>query len=130
MEHPLGEVGDAITAGDEADDDLRRGVDFIQKHIFPGSLLLSINRLNRLLAESGGFVLHALDDLGTDYARTLGLWSERFNERLSEVHALGFDQRFVRKWNYYLAYCEAAFAMRHISVVQTVHTRAGNLALN
>lgn len=118
-----------ITCPDARYAELRRGVDFIQKHIFPGSLLLSLNRLNRLLANSGGFVLHALDDMGPDYARTLGLWRETFNQRLDKVAALGFDTRFARKWNYYLAYCEAAFAMRHISVVQTLHTRAGNLAL-
>ena len=118
-----------ITCPDARYAELRRGVDFIQKHIFPGSLLLSLNRINRLLAESGGFVLHALEDMGGDYARTLSIWRETFNQRLPEVGALGFDERFVRKWNYYLAYCEAAFAMRHISVVQTVHTRAGNLAL-
>jgi cyclopropane-fatty-acyl-phospholipid synthase len=118
-----------ITCPDARYAELRRGVDFVQKHIFPGSLLLSLNRLNQLLAGCGGFVLHALDDLGADYARTLGHWRGTFNQRLVEVGALGFDSRFVRKWNYYLAYCEAAFAMRHISVVQTLHTRAGNSAL-
>ena len=106
----------------------RHGVDFIQKHIFPGSLLLSVNRLNTLLARHGGFVLHQLEDLGQDYARTLACWRERFVQREAEVRALGFDDRFVRKWSYYLGYCEAAFALRNISVVQTVHTRPNNLS--
>lgn len=118
-----------ITCPDHRYDALRSGVDFIQKHIFPGSLLLSVNRLNDQLARAGGFQLHALDDLGQDYARTLRTWSERFEAKIDAVRALGFDERFVRKWRYYLAYCEAAFALRNISVVQTVHTRANNLGL-
>jgi cyclopropane-fatty-acyl-phospholipid synthase len=67
-----------------------------------------------------------MEDMGGDYARTLRAWSDRFQARLDSVRALGFDDRFVRKWSYYFAYCEAAFAMRNISVVQTVHTRPNN----
>jgi len=119
-----------ITCADNRYDEIRRGVDFIQKHVFPGSLLLSVNRINDLLARTGGFVLHALDDMSQDYARTLRTWREAFNQRAADVQSLGFDERFLRKWNYYLAYCEAAFAMRNISVVQTVHTRPNNLAFN
>lgn len=118
-----------ITCPDARYDAFRGGVDFIQKHIFPGSLLLSVNRLNTLLASAGGFVLHELKDFGPDYARTLRLWREAFEARLDDVRALGFDERFVRKWSYYLCYCEAAFALRNISVVHTVHTRANNLSL-
>ncbi len=118
-----------ITCPDARYGEFRRGVDFIQKHIFPGSLLLSTNRLNDLLAREGGFVLHQLEDMGRDYARTLRVWRDAFHARLDQVKALGFDERFVRKWHYYLCYCEAAFALRNISVVQTVHTRPNNLAL-
>lgn len=118
-----------ITCPDARYDAFRSGVDFIQKHIFPGSLLLSLNRVNDLLSREGGFVLHHLDDLGPDYARTLREWSRRFDDRLAEVKSLGFDDRFIRKWRYYFAYCESAFAMRNISVVQTLHTRPNNLGL-
>ena len=117
-----------ITCADHRYDQMRRGVDFIQKHIFPGSLLLSANRVNRQLSEQGGFVLHGQEDLGRDYARTLRCWRDNFTDRRAEVRALGFDERFIRKWHYYLSYCEAAFALRHISVVQTLHTRPNNLA--
>lgn len=117
-----------ITCPDARYDSFRTGVDFIQKHVFPGSLLLSTNRLNTLLAEHGGFVLHGLEDMGRDYARTLRVWREAFHARLDRVRALDFDDRFIRKWHYYLCYCEAAFALRNISVVQTVHTRPNNLA--
>ena len=119
-----------ITCADARYEEMRRGVDFIQKHIFPGGLLLSLNRLNDLLASTGGFILHALEDMGQDYARTLRIWREEFNRRAAAVQKLGFDERFLRKWNYYLAYSEAAFALRNISVVQTVHTRPNNLSFS
>ena len=118
-----------ITVPDHRYEALRTGVDFIQKHIFPGSLLLSVNRLNHLLSAQGGFVLHAFDDFGRDYSRTLRHWRDNFHARLGQVRALGFDDRFIRKWHYYLCYCEAAFALRHISVVHTLHSRANNLSL-
>jgi cyclopropane-fatty-acyl-phospholipid synthase len=118
-----------ITCADSRYDELRRGVDFIQRYIFPGSLLLSTNRVSNLLAESGGFVLHDLRDMGLDYARTLGTWRETFDEREPDVRVQGFDDRFIRKWRYYLGYCEAAFALRNVSVVQAVYTRPNNHSL-
>ena len=118
-----------ITCPDSRYGDFRRGVDFIQKHIFPGSLVLSLNRVNDLLSREGGFIAHGVEDMGRDYALTLRRWGGAFAARIGEVHALGFDDRFVRKWSYYRAYCEAAFALRNISVVQTVHTRPNNLSL-
>jgi cyclopropane-fatty-acyl-phospholipid synthase len=117
-----------ITCPDDRYAELRRGVDFIQKHIFPGSLLLSLNRVNQQLARAGGFMLHRIEDFGQDYARTLRLWHDTFRAKQDAVLALGFDERFLRRWSYYLAYCEAAFAMRNISVVQTLHTRPNNIA--
>ncbi|HWA08149.1 MAG TPA: cyclopropane-fatty-acyl-phospholipid synthase family protein [Opitutaceae bacterium] len=116
-----------ITCPDVRYHQFRHGVDFIQKHIFPGSLLLSLNRVNDLLARAGGFSVLEVDDFGQDYARTLRIWHDNFRARLGQVQALGFDERFIRKWTYYLGYCEAAFALRNISVVQTLHTRANNL---
>lgn len=117
-----------ITCPDNRYAAFRQGVDFIQKHIFPGSLLLSTNRVNDLLARSGGFVLRELEDYGAHYTHTLRHWQQAFDARLDQVRSLGFDERFIRKWNYYLRYCEAAFAMKNISVVQTLHTRANNFA--
>jgi cyclopropane-fatty-acyl-phospholipid synthase len=117
-----------ITCPDARYEEFRKGVDFIQKHIFPGSLLLSTNRINQLLARSGNFVLRGLEDHGLDYTITLRHWQNAFSSRLAEVRELGFDDRFIRKWEYYLHYCEAAFGLRNISVVQTVHTRANFLA--
>ena len=116
-----------ITCPDNRYEEFRQGVDFIQKHVFPGSLLLSTNRVNQLLAKSGGFILRGLEDYGSDYTITLRHWQQAFADRIDEVRQLGFDDRFIRKWDYYLRYCEAAFAMRNISMVQTVHTRASFL---
>lgn len=115
-----------ITVPDADHRDLKRGTDFIQKHIFPGSLLLSVGRMNQAFNRTGDLFLHGLEDLGTSYHRTLHHWFNRFNDRLDEVRELGFDDRFIRKWNYYLKYCEAGFASRMISVVQGVYTRPYN----
>jgi len=119
-----------ITVPDCRHAELRRGIDFIQKHIFPGSLLLSVGRISETLGRASDLFLHDLEDLGASYARTLHVWWENFNSQLSAVRALGFDERFIRKWNYYLQYCEAAFASRNISVVQAVYTRPNNRALH
>jgi cyclopropane-fatty-acyl-phospholipid synthase len=118
-----------ITCPDSRYDELRRGVDWIQKHVFPGSLLLSLNRVNQAIARTGCLQLHDLKDFGPDYARTLRIWRERFNGRLDEVGKLGFDTHFIRTWNYYLAYCEAAFANRNISVIQGLWTVPNNPTL-
>ncbi len=119
-----------ITVPDSRHADLRKNIDFIQKHIFPGSLLLSVGRVNEAINRTSDLFLHQLEDFGASYARTLRLWWKQFNSRIEEVRQMGFDARFIRKWNYYLQYCEAAFAMRNISVVQACYTRPNNLALH
>jgi len=115
-----------ITCPDRQFRILRDGVDFIQKHIFPGSLLVSQRRINEATFRTGDLNLLDWRDYGPHYARTLKLWRERFDRVEDKVLALGFDGAFVRKWRYYLAYCEAAFGTRHISVVQAVFTRPNN----
>ena len=128
---PGGLVGlQYITVPDSRHAELRRGIDWIQKHIFPGSLLLSVGRVNTALHRTGDLFLHHLEDLGASYAKTLHAWWETFNARADDVRALCFDERFIRKWNYYLQYCEAAFTMRNISVVQAIYTRPNNRALH
>lgn len=119
-----------ITCPDSRYEALRSGVDFIQKHIFPGSLLLSQNRLHQLMQQHGGFIIHELRDFGSDYAETLRQWRNRFDLNLPGVRKLGFDARFARKWHYYFCYCEAAFQARNISVVQGLYTRPNNATLD
>lgn len=128
---PQGLIGlQYITVPDCRHERLRRGVDFIQRHIFPGSLLLSIGRVNEALAQTSDLFLHDLKDIGASYAATLRRWFSAFNTRSGEVRALGFTSAFLRKWNYYFQYCEAAFATRNISVVQAIYTRPNNPLLH
>lgn len=115
-----------ITSPDARYDEMRRGVDFIQKHIFPGSLLPSVARINACVNKASNLNLYDIKDIGIDYAKTLNIWCEEFNKKKEEIIALGMDQRFIRKWNYYFQYCEAAFQMRNISVMQLVYTRPNN----
>ena len=103
----------------------RRGVDFIQQHVFPGSELASLLEVHRSLARATGMAVRGLEDLGPHYARTLRAWRERFHARTGELAALGFDERFRRLWDYYLASCEGAFLERHVSVVQLLMEKGG-----
>ena len=115
-----------ITCPDSRYDCLRKGVDWIQKHIFPGSLLPSVGAINNAINRTSDLTLVDLKDIGTDYATTLKLWYDQFNANLSKARYLGFDDAFIRKWNYYLCYCEAAFAMRNINVMHLVYARPNN----
>lgn len=108
---------------------LRDGVDFIQKHIFPGSLLMCNARIAQAMNRCGDLNLFDYFDMAPHYARTLRLWREAFEARLDDVRALGFDENFIRKWRYYLCYCEAAFGTRHITVAQMVYSRPDNAQL-
>lgn len=119
-----------ITVPDCRYKSLTKGVDWIQRHIFPGSLLLSVGRVNEVLNKTGNLFLHHLEDLGHDYARTLSIWHKNFNARIEEIRPLGFDTPFIRTWNYYLKYCEAGFSTGNISVVQAIYTRPNNLKLS
>lgn len=127
---PHGLVGlQMITCPDSRYKILRDNVDFIQKYIFPGSLLPSVGRVTEALNRTGALNLFEMEDIGLSYAKTLDIWHDNFNNRLDEVRALGFDERFIRKWNYYFKYCSAAFAMRNISAVQAIYTRPNNLTI-
>lgn len=116
----------AITAPNSRYEEMKNGVDFIQKHIFPGSQLPSVHKLSDSFFKMASFDIINLKDFGTDYSSTLDLWQERFNQKYDTIEKLGFDQKFKRKWNYYFSYCSAAFAMRNISVVQILFSRPNN----
>jgi cyclopropane-fatty-acyl-phospholipid synthase len=89
-------------------DTYRRKVDFIQRYVFPGGMLLTTPAI-REHAGRAGLALTHVETFGQCYARTLNLWRDRFEARWGEIAALGFDERFRRLWRYYLAYCEAGF---------------------
>ena len=105
---------------------IRRGVDWIQKHIFPGSLLPSLSAINTAVNSTSDLTLFDFKEMGQNYAHTLATWRVNFNQKLDEVRAQGYSEQFINKWNYYLCYCEAAFAMRNINVVQMVYVRPNN----
>ncbi len=109
-----------ITIQEKAFHQYRKQSDWIKKHIFPGAELASVIEIQRSMARTTGMQLFQMEDIGTHYALTLHEWRRRFLEHLSEVRQLGFDDRFVRMWDYYLAYCEGAFRERYISDVQLV----------
>jgi cyclopropane-fatty-acyl-phospholipid synthase len=114
----------AITLSDRHYDHYQRGVDFIQRYVFPGSCLLSLTRLAREAAHAGLSVEH-LDEIGPHYVGTLRAWRERFHRRLDDVRRLGFPERFVRLWNYYLSYCEAGFRERFLGDAQILLVKPG-----
>ncbi|MEJ7611990.1 MAG: cyclopropane-fatty-acyl-phospholipid synthase family protein [Ferruginibacter sp.] len=113
----------AITCPDSRYNSLRKGVDWIQKHIFPGSLIPSVGAINSAVNRTGELTLVDLKDIGLHYAATLVAWREQFNSNVVHIRSLGFDEAFIRKWNYYFSYCEAAFEMRNINAMQMVYVR-------
>lgn len=108
----------AITIADRRYASAVREVDFIKKHIFPGSFIPAVSVLCASAARSSRLVLVNLEDLADDYARTLADWRERFEHRWPQIRALGYDERFRRMWRFYLAYCEGGFRERAIADVQ------------
>jgi len=107
----------SITIRDDLFDRYVRSTDFIQQYIFPGGLLPSVSAFEAE-ARRAGFVVERRLHFGTDYAETLRRWRVAFLAHEAEVLAQGFDARFVRTWHFYLAYCEAAFALGNTDVVQ------------
>jgi cyclopropane-fatty-acyl-phospholipid synthase len=93
----------------------RQGADFIQRHVFPGGMLPSIGVMREQIARAG-LVLTRLETFGASYGRTLAEWAGRFQAAWPTLAAKGFDERFRRKWEYYLAYCEAGFRTGAIDV--------------
>ncbi|MBN8442818.1 MAG: class I SAM-dependent methyltransferase [Thauera sp.] len=116
----------AITIADALFARYRRGTDFIQRHIFPGGMLPSPGAVQRQATRAG---LQVVDDFafGPDYARTLARWHARFDAQADAVRQLGFDERFLRMWRFYLAYCEAGFNTGDIDVHHYTfeHARGG-----
>ncbi|CAK9025635.1 Tuberculostearic acid methyltransferase UfaA1 (TSA methyltransferase), partial [Durusdinium trenchii] len=100
-----------------------KSVDFIQKYIFPGGCLPSVSAMSTSCTRASDFRMLQLADFAPHYAQTLRLWRERFFAEIERVRALGFDDRFIRMWEYYLCYCEAAFTERSCGLVQMLLAR-------
>ena len=108
----------AITIEDHRYEQALAAVDFIKRYVFPGSFIPSINAMLAAKTRATDLALVHLEDFGLSYARTLHAWRTRFLSRLAEVRAQRFDERFIRLWEFYLAYCEAAFDAQNTDVVQ------------
>ncbi|AWA05569.1 SAM-dependent methyltransferase [Aeromonas hydrophila] len=117
----------AITIADQRHAQYLRGVDFIQRYIFPGGCLPSVSQMAGLLARETDMQLVRLHDHGHHYARTLADWCERFLALAPELPALGYSQDFIRLWHFYFAYCEGGFWERTISLVQLEAAKPGPL---
>jgi len=112
-----------ITIGEKHFDNYRRRPDFIQKYIFPGGMLPSPTIL-REQAKSAGLSFVGEDSFGLSYARTLAEWNTRFQAAWPEIRNMGFDTRFKRMWEYYLAYCEAGFRSNNIDVKRVTFAKS------
>ncbi|MBA4212131.1 MAG: SAM-dependent methyltransferase [Polaromonas sp.] len=114
----------SIVIDDEHFERYIKGTDFIQQYVFPGGCLPCPSEFRAQAAKAG---LEVVDEFafGLDYARTLAIWRERFLHEQERVLQLGFDQRFLRIWEFYLAYCEAAFEQGSTDVVQYTLRKPG-----
>ena len=109
----------AITIDEEAYENYRVGVDFIQRYIFPGGMLPT-KELLMDLSKNAGFKWLYDRSHAEDYALTLKAWRQRFEESIPEIRKMGFDDKFCRTWKYYLSYCEAGFRTKRTNVYQIV----------
>jgi len=105
-----------ITIDEEVFEGYKKRVDFIQKYIFPGGVLPSKSRFRRLVANHG-FKISSELEFGHDYEKTLRIWLNNFDNKKSEILKLGYSERFIRKWRFYLSYCIAGFSSQRCDVV-------------
>ena len=113
-----------ITISEKRFETYRKGVDFIQKHIFPGGMLPSRTALLEQIGKAGLTKVKSIE-FGDSYSQTLRRWHEVFNDKWSDIRDMGFDDRFHRLWNYYLTSCAAAFHSGNCDVTQVTVTRQG-----
>ena len=115
----------AITMTEQRYEQARDSVDFIKRYIFPGGCLPSLTVISDALARVTDMQMSNLRDITRDYADTLQVWHEGFLEKLDQVRDMGFDDRFIRMWRYYLSYCEGGFRERIIGTYQISMTKPG-----
>ncbi len=115
----------AITIEDHRYAQALRSVDFIKRHIFPGSFIPSVSAMLASVGHASDMKLFHLEDIGPSYALTLREWRHRFLAQLDRVRAMGYPERFVRMWEFYLAYCEGGFIERSTGDVQMLLVKPG-----
>ncbi len=116
----------AITIEDHRYEQALTSVDFIKRHIFPGSFIPCVSAITGAAARASDLRLVNLEDIGPSYALTLNHWRQRFMAKLDQVRALGYDERFIRMWEFYLCYCEGGFIERSIGDVHLLFARPDN----
>ncbi len=119
----------AITIQDQRFEYARKNTDFIQKYIFPGGCLPSNAVVAQHLVKNTDLQIVGLEDITRYYARTLADWRNAFHNNIDKVKAQGFDDVFIRMWDFYLCYCEGGFTERAISTVQYVFAKPGTRKL-
>ena len=115
----------AITTFDRQHELLKKEVDFIQRYIFPGGCLPSITAMAGAIGRVSELLITGLEDIGRHYALTLFHWRQNFFAHIDKVRALGYPEEFIRMWEFYLTYCEGAFADRAISNVLLIAEKPG-----
>jgi cyclopropane-fatty-acyl-phospholipid synthase len=117
----------SITIADQRYRQARKSIDFIQRYIFPGGCLPSVAVLGDSIARRTDMRIFHLEDIGPHYATTLQHWRKRFHAQADKVRQLGYPERFIRMWEYYLCYCEAGFRQQSIGTVQLLLTKPQSL---
>lgn len=120
----------AITIVDQRYQSAIRSVDFIQRYIFPGSCIPSTTVMLDSLTRSTDLRVYDLHDIGASYAKTLAAWRHNVHLHIEKIKALGYPQRFLRMWDFYLCYCEGGFAERALSDVQLLLIKPLNRRTN
>jgi cyclopropane-fatty-acyl-phospholipid synthase len=115
----------AITIQDQDYRAQLRTVNFIQRYVFPGSFIPSVDAISESLRRVTDFKIFHLQDIGPHYARTLAQWRRNFFEHLAAVRKLGFSEQFIRLWEFYLCSCEGGFTERALGDVQMLLTKPG-----
>ena len=108
----------AIVINDQAYKAHKLSVDFIKHYIFPGSCLAAVTPIMKAITDETDMRLYHMEEITSHYVKTLQCWRKQFFEHIRDVRAMGFSERFIRMWEYYLCYCEAGFAENYIGDVQ------------
>jgi cyclopropane-fatty-acyl-phospholipid synthase len=119
----------AITIPESRFDEYAKSADFVNTIIFPGGALPSLAVLTDAMYRNSSLTVHRVENFAAHYAATLSAWYDNFNAVLPRVRSLGFDDAFIRMWNYYLKYCEGGFATSGLGLLVLVFTRPSNQAL-
>ncbi|KAG6668571.1 uncharacterized protein LOC122276579 isoform X1 [Carya illinoinensis] len=117
-----------ISIPDERYEEYRQSSDFIKEYIFPGGCVPSLSRVTSAMAAASRFCVEDVENIGIHYYQTLRYWRKNFLEKQSKILTLGFNEKFIRTWEYYFDYCAAGFKTHTLGNYQIVFSRPGNAA--